>query len=87
MAEMINEPRILDLATKELDEVVGKNRLVQESDLPRLNYIKACVKKSTKVASRGTVQPPTYGVSRHGCGRPLHPERKPCFIESARARA
>lgn len=46
---MLNQPHTLDLATKELDEVVGKNRLVQESDLPRLNYIKACAKEALRL--------------------------------------
>lgn len=46
---MMSEPRTLDLAIKELDQVVGKNRLVQESDLPRLNYIKACAKEALRL--------------------------------------
>nr|XP_043617496.1 phenylalanine N-monooxygenase-like [Erigeron canadensis] len=49
MAEMINQPRIMDKAIQELDYVVGKDRLVQESDLPNLNYIKACVKESFRL--------------------------------------
>ncbi|KAH6768549.1 hypothetical protein C2S51_013885 [Perilla frutescens var. frutescens] len=49
MSEMINEPRFLDLAYKELDGVVGKNNLVQESDLAQLNYIKACVKEALRL--------------------------------------
>lgn len=39
MAEMINEPHLLDLAIKEVDEVVGRHRAVEESDLCGLNYI------------------------------------------------
>ncbi|KAF3522297.1 hypothetical protein F2Q69_00048850 [Brassica cretica] len=46
IAEMFNNPEILEKATNELDMVVGKDRLVQrlvqESDIPQLNYIKAC---------------------------------------------
>ncbi|KAI3776912.1 hypothetical protein L1987_46703 [Smallanthus sonchifolius] len=49
MAEMINQPRILDKAIHELDCVVGKDRLVQESDLPSLNYIKSCVKEAFRL--------------------------------------
>lgn len=49
MAEMINEPRLLDLGCKELDEVVGRNRVVEESDLCGLNYIKACVKEAFRL--------------------------------------
>lgn len=39
MSQMIRESRILDRAVKELDEIVGKKRAIQELDLPKLNYI------------------------------------------------
>ncbi len=45
MAEMINQPEILKKATKEIDMVIGKDRLVQESDIPQLNYVKACLRE------------------------------------------
>ncbi|KAL0368015.1 UNVERIFIED_CONTAM: Phenylalanine N-monooxygenase CYP79D16 [Sesamum calycinum] len=49
LAEMINQPYILDKACKELDQVVGRNRLVDESDLHKLNYVKACVKEAFRL--------------------------------------
>ncbi|KAI7733608.1 hypothetical protein M8C21_015998 [Ambrosia artemisiifolia] len=49
MAEMINQPWIFNKAIHELDTVVGKERLVQESDLPKLNYIKSCVKEAFRL--------------------------------------
>ncbi|KAL8199471.1 hypothetical protein R6Q57_013039 [Mikania cordata] len=49
MAEIINEPRIFDKAIRELNFVVGKNRLVQESDLQNLNYIKSCAKEAFRL--------------------------------------
>ncbi|EOA22549.1 hypothetical protein CARUB_v10003209mg [Capsella rubella] len=49
MAEMINEPRIMQKAVEEIDMVVGKDRLVLESDLPNLNYVKACVKEAFRL--------------------------------------
>lgn len=49
MGEMISEPTILKRAVKELDKVVGCNRLVEELDLPQLNYIKACIKESFRL--------------------------------------
>ncbi|KAK1432698.1 hypothetical protein QVD17_09596 [Tagetes erecta] len=49
IAEMINEPRILQKAVSELDFLVGKDRLVQESDMVHLNYIKACVKEALRL--------------------------------------
>ncbi|XP_077230606.1 isoleucine N-monooxygenase 1-like [Tasmannia lanceolata] len=49
LAEMINEPKILQRAVEELDTVVGRNRLVQESDLPKLNYVKACTREAFRL--------------------------------------
>nr|KAJ0194134.1 hypothetical protein LSAT_V11C800446610 [Lactuca sativa] len=49
MAEMINEPSILKRAVAELDHEVGHNRLVEEQDLPQLNYIKACLKEAFRL--------------------------------------
>ncbi|KAI3515705.1 hypothetical protein L1887_14608 [Cichorium endivia] len=49
MAEMINEPTILKRAGAELDHEVGRNRLVEEGDLPQLNYIKACLKEAFRL--------------------------------------
>ncbi|KAJ9562573.1 hypothetical protein OSB04_007733 [Centaurea solstitialis] len=49
IAEMINQPWIFDKAIRELDFVVGKDRLVQESDLPNLNYINACAKEAFRL--------------------------------------
>ncbi|KAL0712251.1 hypothetical protein Bca4012_019229 [Brassica carinata] len=42
LAEMLNQREILEQAVEEIDRVVGKDRLVQESDVPNLNYVKAC---------------------------------------------
>ena len=49
LAEMLNQPETLEKAMKELDMVVGRERLVQESDIPHLNYIKACAKESFRL--------------------------------------
>lgn len=40
IAEMLNHPDILEKATNELNMVVGKDRLVQESDIPQLTTSK-----------------------------------------------
>ncbi|CAN8276118.1 unnamed protein product [Cochlearia groenlandica] len=49
MAEMINKPEILHKAMEEIDRVVGKQRLVQESDIPKLNYIKAILREAFRL--------------------------------------
>ncbi|KAL0404972.1 UNVERIFIED_CONTAM: cytochrome [Sesamum radiatum] len=45
LAELINHPKILRRAVQEIDSVVGKDRMVKESDIPRLPYIQAIVKE------------------------------------------
>ena len=49
IAEMLNQPQLLTKAVEEIDRVVGKERLVQESDIPRLNYIKACAREAFRL--------------------------------------
>lgn len=49
MAEMLNQPQLLQRATEEIDKVVGKDRWVQESDLPQLNYVKACAREAFRL--------------------------------------
>ncbi|CAN0878348.1 Valine N-monooxygenase 1 [Linum grandiflorum] len=49
MAELINQPDLLAKATAEIDRVVGKDRLVQESDIGSLNYVKACARESFRL--------------------------------------
>ncbi|XP_015073170.2 isoleucine N-monooxygenase 1-like [Solanum pennellii] len=48
-AEMLNEPKLMQKAIEELNTVVGINRWVQESDLSRLNYVKACIKEAFRL--------------------------------------
>ncbi|KAF8398704.1 hypothetical protein HHK36_014561 [Tetracentron sinense] len=49
LVEMINRPEILKKAVEEIDWVVGRERLVQESDFPELNYIKACAREAFRI--------------------------------------
>lgn len=63
MAEMINQPDILAKACEELDRVVGKDRLVQESDLPKLNYVNACLRESFRMHPLAPFNVP------HSCSR------------------
>ncbi|KAF5811595.1 putative 3,9-dihydroxypterocarpan 6A-monooxygenase [Helianthus annuus] len=46
LAELINHPNVTKKAVEEIDQVVGKSRLVQESDIPNLTYLQAIVKES-----------------------------------------
>ncbi|KAJ0024858.1 hypothetical protein Pint_06903 [Pistacia integerrima] len=49
LAELINNPNVLEKAQEEIDQVVGKSRLVQESDLPNLPYLQAIIKENFRL--------------------------------------
>ncbi|KAM1004313.1 hypothetical protein ACFX13_004587 [Malus domestica] len=49
LSQMLNQPEMLKKAEEELDRVVGKHRLVQESDIPKLPYIRACSREALRL--------------------------------------
>ncbi|XP_020237622.1 isoleucine N-monooxygenase 1-like [Cajanus cajan] len=63
LAEMINQPEMLQRAVEELDSVVGKERLVQESDIPKLNYVKACAREAFRLHPIAPFIPPHVSMS------------------------
>ncbi|CAH2045494.1 unnamed protein product [Thlaspi arvense] len=57
MAEIINNPKILERLREEIDSVVGRTRLVQETDLPKLPYLQAVIKESLRLHPPGALLP------------------------------
>ncbi|MBA0772496.1 hypothetical protein Gotri_007859, partial [Gossypium trilobum] len=53
MAEVIKHPRVLRKIQDELDSVVGPNRMVNESDLPHLNYLRCVVRETFRMHPAG----------------------------------
>ncbi|KAK1412894.1 hypothetical protein QVD17_34482 [Tagetes erecta] len=53
LAELINHPDVMKKAVEEIDRFVGKNRLLQESDIPNLPYLQAIVKESLRLHPAG----------------------------------
>lgn len=49
IAELIRHPGILAQAQQELDSVVGRDRPVSESDIPKLPYLQAVVKETFRL--------------------------------------
>ncbi|KAM3196595.1 hypothetical protein ACQJBY_072345 [Aegilops geniculata] len=49
MSELLRRPDAFDVATKELDRVVGRGRWVTEEDMPSLPYIEAMVKETMRM--------------------------------------
>ncbi|XP_078150449.1 tyrosine N-monooxygenase-like [Carex rostrata] len=58
LAEMMNNPDVLQEATNEIDRVVGNERLVDECDIPRLNYLKACIREAIRLHPLVPFNPP-----------------------------
>ncbi|CAA7022396.1 unnamed protein product [Microthlaspi erraticum] len=64
MAEIINNRKVLERLREEIDSVIGKTRLIQETDLPNLPYLQAIVKEGLRL------HPPTPLIVREldeGC--------------------
>ncbi|XAR62956.1 hypothetical protein NMG60_11022711 [Bertholletia excelsa] len=53
MAEVIKHPRVLRKIQEELDSVVGPNRMVDESDLAHLNYLRCVVRETFRMHPAG----------------------------------
>ncbi|KAL2320829.1 hypothetical protein Fmac_029798 [Flemingia macrophylla] len=53
MAELINNPRVLEKAREEIDSVIGKSRIVEESDIINLPYLQAIVKETMRMHPAG----------------------------------
>lgn len=49
LAEMLKDPKILNRAHDEMDRVIGRNRRLQESDLPKLPYLQAICKETFRM--------------------------------------
>ncbi|GMI85974.1 cytochrome P450, family 706, subfamily A, polypeptide 4 [Hibiscus trionum] len=51
LAEVINNPEVMKKALKELDEVVGKDNIVEESHIHKFPYLQAIMKESLRLHS------------------------------------
>eukprot|EP00253_Pinus_taeda_P036263 PITA_36263 len=53
MSEVLRNPKVLQKLQDELERVVGMDRMVRESDLPRLIYLQAVVKETLRLHPAG----------------------------------
>ena len=49
LSEMLNQPEIMEKAVEELDRVIGRDRLVEEVDIPYLPYLTACAREALRL--------------------------------------
>ncbi|XP_073042417.1 cytochrome P450 703A2 [Primulina eburnea] len=82
MAEVIKHPRVLKTLQQELDNIVGPDRMVMESDLANLNYLRCIVRETFRMHPAGPFLIP------HESTRPTKlngyhiPERTRVFINT-----
>ncbi|XP_076902531.1 flavonoid 3'-monooxygenase-like [Bidens hawaiensis] len=65
MAELIRNPQILRQAQEEMDNVVGRGRLVTESDLGQLTFLQAIVKETFRLHPSTPLSLPR--IASEGC--------------------
>lgn len=53
MTEVIKQPRVMRRIQQELDQVVGRDRMVVESDLAHLNYLRCVVRETFRMHPAG----------------------------------
>ncbi|XP_077230347.1 trimethyltridecatetraene synthase-like [Tasmannia lanceolata] len=49
LSELLKQPHIFEKATKELDKVIGKERWVEEKDIPDLPFVDAIMKETMRL--------------------------------------
>ncbi|KAK1313368.1 Cytochrome P450 93A3 [Acorus calamus] len=49
LAELINHPSVLSKARAEIESIIGKTRLVEETDIPNLPYLQSIVKETFRL--------------------------------------
>lgn len=62
LALLLNNPNALKTARDEIDEHVGRDRLVEESDLKNLVYIDAIIKETLRLYPPGSLSVPHESV-------------------------
>ncbi|XP_021282968.1 cytochrome P450 93A2-like [Herrania umbratica] len=53
LAELINNPNVIEKARQEIDSVVGRKRILEESDVANLPYLQAVVKETLRLHPSG----------------------------------
>ncbi|RZB57154.1 Cytochrome P450 93A3 [Glycine soja] len=62
LAELINHPTVMEKAMKEIDSIIGKDRMVMETYIDNLSYLQAIVKETLRL------HPPSLFVLRESTG-------------------
>jgi cytochrome P450 len=58
LAELLKHPKFMKKVQDELDDVIGKDRVIDESDIPQLKYFQAFVKETFRLHPPATLMIP-----------------------------
>lgn len=62
MSELIKHPHVMEKATEELDKVIGRERWVEEKDIPQLHYLEAVMKETFRKHPATATLPPHAAI-------------------------
>ncbi|KAG6548237.1 hypothetical protein Mapa_010288 [Marchantia paleacea] len=62
ITELLRHPNIMERVQNELDDVIGKERLVEEADLKKLEYLQAVVKETLRLHPVGVLGAPHLSI-------------------------
>ncbi|KAL7187058.1 hypothetical protein ACSBR1_037181 [Camellia fascicularis] len=62
ISELVKQPQFLRKATEELDRVIGRDRWVEEKDIPQLPYINLIAKEAMRLHLVATLLAPHYSI-------------------------
>lgn len=82
MAEVIKNPRVLKKVQEELDSVVGTNRMVSESDLVHLSYLRCVVRETFRMHPAGPFLIPHESTQPTTINGYYIPEKTRVFINT-----
>jgi len=77
----VKSTKIISSATNELDKIVGKDRLVQESDIPKLNFLKACAREALRLYPMAPFNIPHVSINDTMVGNYLIPKGSHVLIK------
>ncbi|KAI3876126.1 hypothetical protein MKX03_018058 [Papaver bracteatum] len=80
MTEVIKHPHVLIKIQEELDSVVGRDRMVTESDLSHLNYLRCVVRETFRMHPAGPFLVPHESVKETTINEYYIPEKTTVFI-------
>nr|QBF29342.1 flavonoid 3 hydroxylase [Crocus sativus]QBF29343.1 flavonoid 3' hydroxylase [Crocus sativus] len=80
LTELIRHPDILEKAQQEMDSVVGRERLVTESDIPKLPYLQAIVKENFRMHPATPLSLPRMSMEECDIGEYRIPKNATLFV-------